>query len=59
VLRALAVPRVDTFDSALWRLTRFGVMALVFAEPLVVLGHALRLGIWAMPTCWRMYWSRA
>ena len=45
VLRPLAVPRVDTFDRALWRLTRFGVMALVFAEPLVVLGHALRLGI--------------
>ena len=45
VLRPLAVPRVDTFDRALWRLTRFVVMALVFAEPLVVLGHALRLGI--------------
>ena len=45
VLRPLAVPRVGTFDSAQWRLTRLGVMALVLAEPLVVLGHALRLGI--------------
>src|SRR5262249_35117979 len=33
------------FDRALWRLTRLGVVALVLAEPLVVLGHALRLGI--------------
>src|SRR5262249_54907389 len=45
VLRPLAVPQVDTFDRALWRLTRFGVMALVFAGPLVVLRHALRLGL--------------
>src|SRR5207244_3408266 len=45
VLRPLAVPRVAAFDRVLWRLTRFGVVALVLAEPLVVLGHALRLGI--------------
>jgi len=45
VLRPLAAPRIAAFDRALWRLTRFGVMALVFAEPLVVLGHALRLGV--------------
>ena len=45
VLRPLAVPRVAAFDRALWRLTRFGVVTLVLAEPLVVLGHALRLGI--------------
>jgi len=45
VLRPLGVPRVAEFDRALWRLTRFGVVALVLAEPLVVLGHALRLGI--------------
>jgi len=45
VLRPLGVPRVAAFDRALWRLTRFGVVALVLAEPLVVLGHALRLGI--------------
>src|SRR5262249_15205356 len=37
VLRPVAVPRVGTFDRALWRLTRFGVVALVLAEPLVVL----------------------
>jgi copper transport protein len=45
VLRPLAVPRVAAFDRALWRLTRFGLVALVLAEPLIVLGHALRLGI--------------
>src|SRR5262249_54690354 len=45
VLRPVALPRVGTFDRALWRLTRFGVVALVLAEPLVVLGHAVRLGI--------------
>src|SRR5256712_5368156 len=44
-LLPLAVPRVAAFDRVLWRLTRFGVVALVLAEPLVVLGHALRLGI--------------
>ena len=45
VLRPLGVPRIATFDRALWRLTRLGVVALVLAEPLVVLGLALRLGI--------------
>jgi copper transport protein len=45
VLRPLAVPCVATFDRALWRLTRLGLAALVLAEPLIVLGHALRLGI--------------
>jgi copper transport protein len=45
VLRPLAVPRAAAFDRALWRLTRFGLVALVLAEPLIVLGHALRLGI--------------
>ena len=45
VLRPLGVPRIAAFDRALWRLTRVGVVALVLAEPLVVLGHALRLGI--------------
>jgi len=45
VLRPLGVPRIVAFDRALWRLTRLGVVALVLAEPLVVLGHALRLGI--------------
>jgi len=45
VLRPLGVPRVAAPDRALWRLTRVGVVALLVAEPLVVLGHALRLGI--------------
>jgi copper transport protein len=45
VLRPLGVPRIAAFDRALWRLTRSGVVALVLAEPLVVLGHAFRLGI--------------
>src|SRR2546428_5731207 len=45
VLRPLALPRVAAFDRVLWRLTRFGGVALLLAEPLVALGHALRLGI--------------
>jgi copper transport protein len=45
VLRPLGAPRVAALDRALWRLTRFGVVVLLLAEPLVVLGHAVRLGI--------------
>jgi len=45
VLRPLGAPRVAALDRALWRLTRLGVAALLLAEALVVLGHALRLGI--------------
>jgi len=45
VLRPLGASRVAALDRALWRLTRCGVVALLLAEPLVVLGHALRLGI--------------
>src|SRR5207253_1289031 len=41
----LGASRVAALDRALWRLTRFGVVALLLAEPLVVLGHVLRLGI--------------
>jgi copper transport protein len=45
VLRPLGVPHLAALDRALWRLTRSGVGALLLAEPLVVVGHALRLGI--------------
>src|SRR5437763_1824729 len=45
VVRPLGVPQVAALDRALWRLTRSGAAALVLAEPLVGLGHALRLGV--------------
>jgi hypothetical protein len=45
VLRPLGASRVAALDRALWRLPRFGVVALLLAEPLVLLGHSLRLGI--------------
>ena len=45
VLRPLGASRVAALDRALWRLTRLGVVALLLAEPLVVLGLGLRLGI--------------
>ena len=45
VIRPLGVPGVAAFDHALWRVTRAGAAALVLAEPLVGLGHALRLGV--------------
>ncbi len=45
VLRPLRVPRVATLDRTLWRLTRWGLVELLLAEPLIVLGHSLRLGI--------------
>jgi len=59
VLRPLGVPRVAAFDRALWRLTRSGVLALVLAEPLVVSATRCAWALRAMPTCWRMCWSRA
>jgi len=45
VLRPLGASRLAALDRALWRLPRFGVVALLLAEPLVLLGHSLRLGI--------------
>jgi copper transport protein len=45
VLRPLGASRDPALERALWRLTRFGVVALLVAEPLVVLGHGLRLGV--------------
>jgi copper transport protein len=45
VLRPFDAPHVAALDRALWRLPRLGVVALLVAEPLVVLGYALRLGI--------------
>jgi copper transport protein len=45
VVRPLGVPCVGALDRALWRLTRSGATALVLAEPIVGLGHALRLGL--------------
>jgi copper transport protein len=49
VIRPLGVTRAAELDRALWRLTRWGVVTLLLAEPLVVLGHALRLGITGDP----------